>query len=46
MIQLAIAVEPGNSGGPVLDMQGRVQGIVTLKSLVTENLGFAVASTT
>jgi len=42
MIQLALPVEPGNSGGPVLDMQGRVQGIVTMKSLVTENLGFAV----
>ena len=42
MFQLAIPIEAGNSGGPVLDMQGRVQGIVTLKSLVTENLGFAV----
>lgn len=43
MLQLAIPVEPGNSGGPVLDVQGRVLGIVTMKSLVTENLGFAVA---
>lgn len=42
MIQLAVPVEPGNSGGPVLDMTGRVQGIVTLKSAVTANLGFAV----
>jgi len=41
MIQLAIAVEPGNSGGPVVDMQGRVQGVITLKSLITENLAFA-----
>jgi regulator of sirC expression with transglutaminase-like and TPR domain len=41
MIQLAIAVEPGNSGGPLVDMSGRVQGIVTLKGLVTENLAFA-----
>jgi serine protease Do len=41
MIQIAIPIEPGNSGGPLLDMQGRVQGIVTLKSLVTANLGFA-----
>ena len=31
MIQLALAVEPGNSGGPLVDLQGRVQGIVTLK---------------
>jgi S1-C subfamily serine protease/regulator of sirC expression with transglutaminase-like and TPR domain len=42
MLQLAIPIEPGNSGGPVLDAQGRVIGIVTLKSLVTNNLGFAV----
>lgn len=42
MMQLAIPIEPGNSGGPVLDMQGNVHGIVTMKSLVTANLGFAV----
>lgn len=42
MIQLAIPIEPGNSGGPVLDALGRVQGIVTLKSAVTRNLGYAV----
>ncbi|HEY2411258.1 MAG TPA: transglutaminase family protein [Pirellulaceae bacterium] len=44
MLQLAIPVEPGNSGGPVVDLQGRVLGIVTMKSAVTENLGFAVAA--
>jgi serine protease Do len=43
MLQLAVPVEPGNSGGPVIDMQGRVLGVVTMKSAVTENLGFAVA---
>ncbi|HEV3203222.1 MAG TPA: trypsin-like peptidase domain-containing protein, partial [Gemmataceae bacterium] len=42
MIQVAIPVETGNSGGPVLDLQGRVQGILTMKSLVTANLGFAL----
>ncbi|GIW81596.1 MAG: hypothetical protein KatS3mg105_3403 [Gemmatales bacterium] len=42
MIQVAIPIEPGNSGGPLVDLQGRVQGIVTMKSLVTQNLGFAV----
>jgi len=42
MIQLAIPLEPGNSGGPLLDRQGRVRGILTMKSAVTANLGFAV----
>lgn len=42
MIQLAIPIERGNSGGPLLDLDGRVHGLLTLKSLVTENLGYAV----
>ena len=41
MIQLAIPIEPGNSGGPLLDLEGRVHGILTLKSAMTPNLGFA-----
>ena len=43
MIQLAIPIEPGNSGGPLLDLAGRVHGVLTMKSVVTPNLGFAVA---
>jgi regulator of sirC expression with transglutaminase-like and TPR domain len=43
MIQLAIPIEPGNSGGPLFDLEGRVHGILTMKSLLTPNLGFAVA---
>jgi regulator of sirC expression with transglutaminase-like and TPR domain len=43
MLQLAIPIEPGNSGGPVVDMDGKVVGVVSSKSLVTPNLGFAVA---
>jgi serine protease Do len=42
MIQLAIPIEPGNSGGPLLDAAGKVHGILTLKSAVTQNLGFAI----
>ena len=41
LLQLAIPIEPGNSGGPVLDREGRVHGIVNAKSLLTRNLGFA-----
>ncbi|MFN0078794.1 MAG: trypsin-like peptidase domain-containing protein [Prosthecobacter sp.] len=42
MLQVAVPIEKGNSGGPMLDMQGRVLGILTLKSLKTDNLGFAM----
>jgi regulator of sirC expression with transglutaminase-like and TPR domain len=41
MIELRMPIEPGNSGGPLLDTNGRVQGVVTLKSAVTDNLGYA-----
>jgi regulator of sirC expression with transglutaminase-like and TPR domain len=42
MIQVAIPIERGNSGGPLLDLSGRVHGVLTMKSLVTTNLGFAM----
>ncbi len=42
MLQVAVPIEQGNSGGPMLDMQGRVLGILTLKSMKTDNLGFAM----
>ncbi|TWU23474.1 putative serine protease HtrA [Novipirellula galeiformis] len=42
MIQLAMPVQPGNSGGPVVDQQGEVLGIVNMKSAVDDNLGFAI----
>lgn len=44
MIQVAVPIEQGNSGGPLLDMYGKVHGILTMKSLVTANLGFAMPS--
>jgi regulator of sirC expression with transglutaminase-like and TPR domain len=44
MLQIATPIEQGNSGGPVLDNFGRVVGVVSMKSLVTANLGFAVPS--
>lgn len=42
MIQLAIPVEAGNSGGPVLNTKGEVLGVLSDKSRLTYNLGFAV----
>jgi serine protease Do len=44
MIQVAVPIEQGNSGGPLLDRNGRVLGVLTLKSALTENLGFAMPS--
>lgn len=40
-LQHTSAVNPGNSGGPLLDESGRVIGIATLKAKL-ENVGFAV----
>ncbi|MGI9240748.1 MAG: trypsin-like peptidase domain-containing protein, partial [Verrucomicrobiales bacterium] len=44
MIQLAIPVEPGNSGGPLIGMDGKVFGVISMKSTVTDNIGFATPS--
>ena len=43
VIQTDVAVNPGNSGGPLLDESGRVVGITTFGSLHLEGLNFAVA---
>src|SRR3990172_1140813 len=37
MIQLAIPIEQGNSGGPLPDRAGRVHRLLTLKSVLTQN---------
>lgn len=42
MLQLSMPVERGSSGEPVVDRDGHVIGIVTLKSSVQENTGYAV----
>ena len=42
LIQLAMPVEKGNSGGPLVDAEGRLRGIVNMKSAVTDNLGYAI----
>jgi len=42
IIQTDSAVSPGNSGGPLINEQGHVVGVVTFKISAGENLNFAV----
>jgi serine protease Do len=44
MLQVALPIERGNSGGPLINRQGEVVGILTLKSMKSDNLGFAIPS--
>ena len=38
---LAADVNPGNSGGPVLDLDGRVIGMVYARSATRDDIGYA-----
>ena len=40
MIQVAMPIEPGSSGSPVLDMDGNVRGVIAIKTSAA--MGFAV----
>ncbi len=42
VIQTDAALNPGNSGGPLLDIEGRVIGINVAISQGAENIGFAI----
>ena len=42
MIQTDAEVNPGNSGGPLLNARGQVIGIVAVKLRGSEGLNFAV----
>lgn len=42
MIQIDVAVNPGNSGGPLCNADGEVVGIVTRKKTDYEGVGFAI----
>jgi len=44
-VQIDATLNPGNSGGPLLDSYGDVLGVTTFKAMGFEGLNFAVAST-
>ena len=44
-LQHTAAVNPGNSGGPLIDNKGRVVGVITLKGRL-ENVSFAIPAET
>jgi S1-C subfamily serine protease len=42
LLRLSMSVDPGNSGGPLLNRQGSVVGIVTLKHSTASNIAYAI----
>jgi len=44
LLQTDVAVNPGNSGGPLLNKEGNIVGIVNSKIVGFEGLGFAIPS--
>lgn len=42
LIQTDVAVNPGNSGGPLLNSRGEVLGMVTLMERYAQGIGFAI----
>ena len=46
VIQTDAAVNPGNSGGPLLDSSGRLIGMIVATAAYSQNIGFAIPADT
>lgn len=42
--QISVPIQPGNSGGPLINSQGNLIGVINAKHLETENVSYAVKS--
>ncbi len=42
--QISVPIQPGNSGGPLVDEYGNIIGIVCAKITNADNVGYAVKS--
>jgi len=42
--QVSVPIQPGNSGGPLIDMDGNVIGVINSKIFNADNVAFAVKS--
>ena len=42
--QISVPVQPGNSGGPMFDMNGNLIGVVCAKHTNAENVSYAIKS--
>lgn len=46
VVQVDVAIEPGSSGGPLINKYGEIMGITSFRIKGNDNLGFAIPSNT